>query len=345
MMLWPFSRRRKMPPSPKRICIIKLWAVGESIVTLPMIKSIHERFPEATIDVIVRERNRVAYTGQPFINEVLSLPQTITRPNHYDICIDCEPYLNMSAILSYHVSKFRIGFDHGIRRLLYDTRIFYRDDQNFVLTYMDLARPLGITSTPTSLVKMQYSDDDKKSALDFIRANGVGDKDRVIGIGAGTAESGHSRRWPAEKYAQLCDRLVSDGFKIVFVGAPFDKTVNEQVISMMKEKRNVIDAAGRLSLRAFFALVERFDAMVSNDTGSMHIAAAQGVRTLGIFCPTDPAVLAPFGKGNAFVYKPVIPTPCINVHKGQTGTNCAKHNHMSLISVDDVYSAAKELVR
>ena len=96
------------------------------------------------------------------------------------------------------------------------------------------------------------------------------------------------------------------------------------------------------NLKQSVALVSKLDMMLTIDTGPMHIAAAQGVPTIGLFCPNTPVRFSPLGKKNGFVYKPVRKKPCINVHKGEI-PDCNRHGHMRNIQVEDVFEEIEKI--
>jgi len=91
---------------------------------------------------------------------------------------------------------------------------------------------------------------------------------------------------------------------------------------------------------------------VGNDSGPMHVAAAQGIKTLGLFGPNLPVRFGPYGKGNIGLYKGYNCefSPCINVHKGQVPDCLYTRNSndyqkcMKNISVDDVLKEVEKLV-
>ena len=70
---------------------------------------------------------------------------------------------------------------------------------------------------------------------------------------------------------------------------------------------------------SFFYLIEKCNLFVGNDSGPMHIAAAQKVKTVGLFGPNLPERFWPYGKGILLFTRAIIAyfSPCINVHKGQ----------------------------
>ena len=71
-----FRRRSEPPKKPSKILVIKLWAMGESILTLPMLTILRKNYPNTQIDVLVRNRNKKVYEGAQYINKIISLDET-----------------------------------------------------------------------------------------------------------------------------------------------------------------------------------------------------------------------------------------------------------------------------
>lgn len=300
------------------VLVIKLWAIGESILTLPMIKAIKEKNPQTKITILARKRNKAVYEGQTFIDNVIlfepeHLMQIARMHKKFDLAIDCEPYLNISAILGRWLAKTQKGFSHNTRAKLYDTKIDYNDKQHVVKTYLDLGSIIGADK----LVKLRYSTEDAKTVTELLKQHHITKKDFVVGMCQSVAESGKNRMWPTENYAKVADALTEEyGAKIILVGAKSDNENNNEIIKLSKNKTNIFNFAGKTTLKQLFNLVENCKLFISNDTGPMHIAAAQGVRTIGIFGPNLPLRFAPYGQQNISLYTKQECSPCINVHNG-----------------------------
>ena len=342
---------------PKRILVIKLWAIGESILTLPMIHTIKSKFPNSEIIVLARNYNKEAYLDNKDISEVILaepnyLFQIFSLVRSFDLVFDCEPYFRISAILSWWLGKRRIGFDHTIRSLLYTDKIKYNDKQHVVKTHLDLAKVINANYEADKLIELSYSEKDLDFAKEFLKKSKVNKNDLLIGLSPSVAYSAKSRMWPIENYSELASKLIEKyKAKIIFVGAKNDKNLIEQIISKIyiSYSNNTVNAAGELNLKQFFALSTLLDLMISNDSGPMHISAAQGIPTIGLFCPNTPVRFAPYGKNkygkeNVSIYKPIFNQPCINVHEGQI-PNCNNHDHMSKITVSDVFDAAEVFLK
>jgi len=111
----------------------------------------------------------------------------------------------------------------------------------------------------------------------------------VINPGAGW----RSKLWPAEGYAQVCDALESEfAHPVVLNCGPGEEGLAQQVIRACGQARPRIYSG---SVPGLIALLRRSRLMVGPDTGPVHLAAALGVPTVGLFGPTDPQRNGPYG--------------------------------------------------
>ena len=299
-----------------RILIIKLWALGDSIVALPMIQGLRKSLPKAKIDVLVHKRNIAPFMNNKDISAIIEfkLANVMGLFRKYDVCIDTEPYLNISAVISFWCAPFRVGFDHGIRALIYSKKTKFSKKQHMVQNYLDMIRAIGIKYDTDRLVKLETNEKEKSAVENFLKKNKISKKDFIVGITPGVAESVKTRMWPVEKMAELADKIIEKYHaKVIFIDSPANRKIVYEITNLMKNKPVI---ALELSVREVFNLIERCNAYISNDTGPMHIAAAQGVRTIGLFGPNTPTLWAPYGKGNISIYQPPWCSPCIDNAKG-----------------------------
>jgi heptosyltransferase II len=168
--------------------------------------------------------------------------------------------------------------------------------------------------------------------------HGLGRDERVIGICPGAAFGPAKRWWPA-RFATLADRLITEaGWRVVFFGSAQEIALVEHIRAAMAHE--AVSLAGQDSVDAFVALAARCAVMITNDSGTMHIASAVGTPVVSLFGPTDPRRTAPVS-AHAAVLRHVLPcSPCFR-------TTCpyADHPCMRLIEVDDVYRAVLETYR
>ncbi len=347
---------------PKSILVIQLWGVGETILTLPAIQALQKRFPLAAIDILCTPRNSAVYSGLRGNAEVRSIS---TNPfgilafvlgnfKKYDMVIDMEEYLNVSAIMGSFVGEYRIGYSHGSRAKTYSRTVAYDDQQHASETFMDLVRAIGVKSSIEKLPEVGYSKGDGAAVEGMMRWKGISKNDALVCISPGAAESAQSRMWPSERYAELANKLLENGkTKIVFTGTSQERKLVSLIAQKIKRKERIVDLSGALSLPQLFCLIKKCSLFIGNDSGGMHIAAAQGIPTIGLFGPNLPLRFGPLGKGNVAIYKKEACdfSPCINVHKGQV-PDClyAKSSQdyqkcMKAITVDEVLNQARRLLK
>ena len=155
----------------------------------------------------------------------------------------------------------------------------------------------------------------------------------LVGISAG-ASFGTAKRWPAERFAELARRLNEElGAASILFGSPQERSLVEALLP--NAGRAAISLAGKTSLEAFTRLVPGCDLYVTNDVGTMHLAAALGVPTLAIFGPTDEQGTRPLGPRVQLVVGTAFCRPCKLRH-------CPiDHRCMTSISVEEVLQAAR----
>ncbi|KKT19017.1 MAG: Glycosyl transferase family 9 [Candidatus Peregrinibacteria bacterium GW2011_GWA2_43_8] len=232
-----------------------------------------------------------------------------------------EPYLRISGLLTRFLGKAQVGFDHGLRGRLYGEKIAYNDQQHAVLTFCDLLRPLRIDYKPEKLTPLKVTDEvlkNCKNKLESLFGCELHEV-RIIGIHAGTAESAKYRAWPKENFAKLIQKLIirDKTIRVVLTGSKGEHQTNEEIMNMVEDKKHVFNLAGVLSFEEFISLFSYIDRFVSNDTGPMHLAAAQGCKTIGLFGPNLPLRFGPYGQ-TAIYHGDKLPcSPCINIHKGK----------------------------
>ena len=313
--------------TPKKILIIQLWGIGETILTLPALDALSKKYPNSEITLLATKRNQDVYHNKGFkiitlnLNPFSIINFTLRNYKKYDLVADMEEYLNVSSIISFFVGKYNVGFSHGARAKLYSKKAVYNDRQHCAQAFLDLARALGISCNSSALSKLNFDAEDETFVNDFLNKNNVKKNDFLIGIAPGAAESAKSRMWPLENYIKLIGELIKKpNAKVILIGSENEKILSAEIIQKLNGKNSrIVDSIGKLSLKQLFCLMEKLNLFIGNDAGAMHMAAAQGAKTIGLFGPNLPVRFAPYGKGNIAVYKGKICefSPCINVHKGE----------------------------
>lgn len=125
------------------------------------------------------------------------------------------------------------------------------------------------------------------------------------------AEYGPAKRWPADRFAEVIRTVnLTRACEWVIVGTFKDRPVGEEILEHAGKPANVENRCGQTSLEQLIAMLRSCDALLTNDTGTMHLAALLGVPTVSIFGSTEPALTGPLGTGHTVLRKKVDCSPC-----------------------------------
>jgi heptosyltransferase-2 len=327
----------------KKIAIFKLDAIGDAVLSLPMIKNIKNRDNE--IIVICSKENSAIFLDQEFISKVYSINTKNPlfsiipliknlRMENIDLSIDTAQSSNISAIISFLVSKKTSGFfiKRRLRNKIYDFTTKINEKKHMVCNYIDLACPLNINIKKNDLVRIKYSNANLKKVKKIVSKNSIGIHPCTLM---------EYKSWPLKKWAQLIDKFLSSAERVVIVGSPSEKALVKDLLMLLKDKSQVINLTGELNLKELAATMTLFKLFIANDGGSMHISAAMGTKTLGLFGPETPIKYAPFNKKSKSIYHPEKCSPCI---KEKNYLKCSFCNSLDNISVDEVFLVSKKML-
>ncbi|MES2598083.1 MAG: lipopolysaccharide heptosyltransferase II [Verrucomicrobiota bacterium] len=132
-----------------------------------------------------------------------------------------------------------------------------------------------------------------------------------IGICAG-AEYGQAKRWPLDRFAEVMKQVSSKhaGIEWAFYGAPGEAAMGEQLSVLVGEGVKHTNLVGKTKLAGLITQLRTCHLLVTNDTGTMHLAAALGVPTVSIFGSTEPVLTGPLGDQHTVIRHQVPCSPC-----------------------------------
>lgn len=179
-------------------------------------------------------------------------------------------------------------------------------DVHLVDSYQELAQAalgeLGMDRSPPSAVRLHVAENERASIRRRIASVTSGGYLVVVP----GAAFGPAKTWPEERYRALCQTLARDT-AVILTGSKGDRDVCERIA---RDVRGVHSLAGETSLGEMFALVEGALALVANDSGAPHVAAALDVPCVVLFGSTSPAWTAPRGDDVRVLQHKVHCNPC-----------------------------------
>jgi len=196
-------------------------------------------------------------------------------------------------------------------------------------------------SGPTSILESEpvfdlpVSEERRDSARRILIDQGASPVKALAILCPGSVNS-RAKRWPAESYAELSDRLINAGMNVALIGSPTEIDVTREVCTLGGYQPIVL--TGKTSLAEVVALIQIADVLVTNDTGPAHIGAALHTPTLVIFGPTNPLTTYPMSAQAEIIRHPPDCAPCML-------RDCPiDHRCMTAISVAEVFQRAIAMI-
>jgi heptosyltransferase-2 len=189
----------------------------------------------------------------------------------------------------------RWGYASGLRRALLTRAVSRpRERVHQSVYYLELIKGLGLApGDPWPRIGVRAATLARADAV--LAAHAVAPGARIVGFAPGAAY-GHAKRWPPRRVAETMVRLSREGGAVcVMLGAAGDRDSGREIESSLPPAVRVVNLIGRTDLGQLAGVITRCAALVSNDSGAMHLAAALGVQVVAIFGPTDERVTSPLG--------------------------------------------------
>jgi lipopolysaccharide heptosyltransferase II len=338
-------------PAYDRILISRMKFIGDVVLTTPAIRAVREQYPGAFI-AYMGDAQAVSLLGHnPHLNEII--PFDFSRPawreqprvaallrrRRFDLAIDLFGNPRSALLMFLSGARTRVGLDRPGRGRLYTVRV--RDDgspKNAVAFHLQYLRAAGIPAVSTQ-PEIFLTADERAEASALLHKAG-GDDRPCVALHPGATWP--AKRWLPERFARLAVQAHTClGVRVILTAGPGDGEVIHDVQQAMTTPLPVF--AG-LPLRQLAALLGACSACVANDSGPMHIAAAVGTPTIGIFGPGEENIWFPYDAtaGHAALRHDVVCHPChldFCNREGDFYMECMKG-----LTQEDVYRALAQAV-
>ena len=292
--------------------------VGDAVMSLPALRALRTRFPEARISVLARPWVADLYAREPFADEVIAYTAgrgakdfagkwraaAELRARKFDCAILLQNAFDAALLAWLARIPRRIGYNRDGRGLLLTDAVPVPTPGEIPLHqrfyYLELLRRAGILDG--------FPDDD---AVRLEGAAAASDGETWVGVSPGAAY-GSAKRWPADRFAEAAVEVAAGlGASVALFGSAGERTLCEEVERLIGSRARVANHAGKTSLREFIDLAAGCRVFLTNDSGAMHIASALGVPTVAVFGATDHIATGPAGERWRIVREPVECSPCL----------------------------------
>ncbi|WP_386688856.1 lipopolysaccharide heptosyltransferase II [Lonepinella sp. MS14437] len=330
------------------ILIIAPSWVGDMMMSHSLYQTLKQQYPDCQIDVLAPNWCKPLLARMPEVRQALTMPighgafslgerYKIGKSlrNQYDLAIVLPNSLKSAFIPLFAKIPVRRGWKGENRYFfLTDLRTNKNDYPMMVQRYVALGYEKGKIPTaqdlliPTPYLTVEQSAVQKTKEI-FTAQFALAENRPAIGFCPG-AEFGPAKRWPHYHYAKLAERLIEQGYSIRLFGSNKDVEVGEQIRLSLPEslQRYCVNLAGQTALNQAVDLIADCTAMVTNDSGLMHIAAAVSRPLVAVYGPTSPQYTPPLSDKAVIIR--LIKGGLIKIRKG---TDSAEGYHQSLIDI------------
>ncbi len=334
-----------------RILVVRLSSLGDVVHAVPAVAGLRRTFPEARIDWLVDERYRdlvqlVAGVdrpiGVPRTRRLARLPRLVRalRATRYDVALDLQGLLKSALLARSAGARRLIGFGRAhLRerpaRWLYSETPGLGHPVHVIERNLALVACLGVSPRPFEFPIADAPSAAVERTRAALGADGAGPF-ALINPGAAWA----SKRWPPARFGAIARGLRSTrGLRSVVLWGPGERALAERVAAAAG---GAAALAPPTTLGSLVALARAAAVVVSGDTGPLHVAAAVGTPTVGIYGPSDPRRNGPWSPRDVVV-SPPRPCRCRQARAGSTGVvvrRCAQERPcLAAIPVEDVAGA------
>lgn len=334
----------------RKILLVKLSALGDVIQTLPVLAALKRGRPGLRIHWVVEEEQADLLEGHPLIDRLLVFPRrrilrlvrdlrTLSRglalardfvralrAESYDAVLDLQGLLKSALVVALARSPRKVGFANhreGSPWVLTEKLPPYDPDLHAVRRYLSAAAHLGGFEEPVEFPLPSYP-----PAREVSRRMGLPAPPWVVFI---PATRWPTKLWPERNWRTLASMVAGSGRPLLWIGGPGDRAYISRLVV------EGIDLSGRLNLKELAGVLSGAAAVVSVDTGPMHLAAALGRPVVALFGPTAPWRTGPFGEGHRVLRTGLPCSPCFR-------RRCPEPRCLSGISPEEVFAALREVL-
>lgn len=340
----------------KKVLLLQTSFLGDTVLTLPLISEIKRRFPSSHLSVICGPLAAELLQGHPDIDEIITDDKKgadkglkalwrkgrLLKQNGYTLALTPHKSLRSALLLCFAAIPYRVGFRQSKGWFLFHGRANRRAEQHEIERTLSILEPFGIEPKDCQRsLSLPLTPESRGAVARLLNSLSIKADKLLIGINPGSVWP--TKRWSATGFAQLI-RLLKQKYdcEVLLFGGPEDLPIAAQIQELCHHA--AVNFAGKIALTQFAAALSACRILVTNDSAPMHIAVAQNVPTVAIFCATTPALgFYPYSADAIVVEKELPCRPCAS----HGGRRCplGTEDCIQLIPPDRVLRAVEELLK
>lgn len=311
--------------APKKVLIVGPSWVGDMVMAQSLFKTIKEDAPDALIDVLAPDWTHGLLARMPEVERGITMPlshgqfglsqrinlgkalqangysQAIVLPNSWKSAL--VPYFAKIPLRTGYIGECRWGLLNDARKL--NQRQLTMTVQRFVA--LGLPKP---SPSPPTCPRPQFliNPEQRQEAIDkFGLTTDTINQEKILALCPG-AEYGEAKRWPAGHFAALAQKKIQDGWQVWLFGSTKDRAIADQINQTTASQCH--NFAGKTTLAEAIDLLSLCHAVVSNDSGLMHVAAALDKHLIALYGSSDANFTPPLSGKARILSLNLVCSPC-----------------------------------
>ena len=317
--------------------------IGDSVISIPVIKTVRQNYPEAFIGLVLRKGSAELLKGLPYVNKIYieSTDDKLIIKENFELGIILTNSFSSAFKFWWWGVKERVGYPTEHRGLFLSKKVLLHVKprlQHLVEEYFQILETAGIKKAEI-IPEFFIPEENLIKAHETLKTKGFENMSFLTGICPG-ATYGPAKVWPKERYLKVINRLMKENNShILIFGGPKELDIvnfllknaiySDKITSCPVD--DILTSAG---------LMKKCGLFITNDTGPMHIAAALGLPVLAIFGSTNPAWTKPSGVRTKVIYKQLECGPC---YDRTCKKNKVKYDCLAKITEEEVFNGIREL--
>lgn len=332
---------------PNKILVIRFSAIGDVVLTTPILRMLKNRYPETRIDFLVKSQFAELIETHPALHRVWTFdPQEgmedligLLRHEKYEGVVDLQSSPRSRCFASRVQANRNVRFSpERFRRflLVHFHLDCYREEEWVPIRYLKAIESWGVEDDGRG-VELFVNPDAENSLEGKLKGLDSPGPILLLAPGAGRA----TKRWIPRRFGTVGNYFAQQGYQVILIGGEKDCPTGSEVGSFIPKLS--ADFSGRLSLQESLALIQKARILITNDTGVMHMASAVQTPVVAVFGPTTRQLgFYPFRATSKVMERDLDCRPC-SYHGSQ---RCPKTHFRCMREIEcrDVIEAAEELL-
>ena len=344
-LLAHYKRGIYLPPGisasdlkPFRILIRSSNWLGDAVMSVPAVRAVKNGRPDIHVTIAAPDKIAPMWKLIPEVDAIIPLSEgllfsvvrLLRQQMPFDVAILFPNSVRVALETWLSGIPRRVGYRGHCRSWLVNQVVREqrkpRPPEHHSLRFLRIARECGAETERTSNV--QLSDSDQLSTINH--------QPLKIGLCPG-AEYGPAKRWLAERFAQAAAKITAQSSaQWILLGTKNDAAIGEQIAAAIGD--HCVNRIGQTTLEQLIDELRQCTLLLTNDTGTMHLAALLGVPVVAVFGSTEPRLTGPLGNGHIILRHHVECSPCF-LRECPIDFRC-----MKAVSADEVAGAVLSMI-